>query len=281
MVLEKKTNSEGFLSKFFKKEEKTKPVQPQGQRKFSNFFEEKRGIVKEIIVRSPLEKKLLEPRPEKPSEENPKTLSFAGLKKPEKETKKESKLLLLTIQGEEYAKNIHYLAGYLSEKYPRVLYVSLNELYSTLLASLEEAKVDTKKFYFIDAITTTAEPSVQKKDNCTFVVSPNALVELSLAISSAIEEQKPRVVIFDSISTLMIYENEKIVLKFVHSLIGKIRAASIDAFFTALESDAKNPVIGDFGMFVDEFMSLDKFRMYKIELGPEPPQKKGPSKKMI
>ncbi|MDO8634531.1 MAG: ATPase domain-containing protein [archaeon] len=279
MVTEKKTNSKGFFSKIFKKEGKTKPVQPPGQKKFSNFFEEKKGIVTEIIVHSPLEKKLLEPRPEKPKEEAPKTFNFDKMQKPEQEVKKESKIMLLTIHGEDYTKNIHYLAEYMGGKYPRVLYVSLNELYSNLFVSLREAKVDVKKFYFIDAITSTAETNVQKKDNCVFVVSPNALVELSLAISSAIEEQKPRAVLFDSISTLLIYENPKTVVKFVHSLIGKIRAASIDAFFTALEGDAKTPAIEDLGMFVDEFMSMDKFRMYKIELGFEQTEKKEPAKK--
>lgn len=278
MGIEKKTTKKGFFSKLFKKDEKLK-IDPPKEKKASNFFEERKGIVKEIIVRSPLEKKLLEPSPKKPKEELPKTFNFDKIQKNDKEVKKESKIVLLTIQGEEYTKNIHYLAEYLSNKYPRILYVSLNELYSNLVLSLKDSKVDVKKFYFIDAITTSAETNVQKKDNCTFVVSPNALVELSLAISSAIEEQKPRAVLFDSISTLLIYENPKTVVKFVHSLIGKIRAASTDAFFTALEGDAKTPAIEDLGMFVDEFMSMDKFRMYKIELGFEQPEKKEPSKK--
>lgn len=260
----------GIIEKIFKKKQSPKnTAQPSN-------FEIRRGIVKEIIVKSPLEEKFFLQAYRKMPEKT-KTLPEGFLEKkfsfdrpvqeqPEKK-KSESALTLVVIPSEEYTKNIHFLCGHLSEKYQKILYVSLNEIYSNLLKSFEAKKIDIAKFYFIDAITGTAQTYVEKKPNCTFVVSPNSLVELSLAISSALESEKPDVVFFDSISTLLIYENEKIVVKFIHSLIGKIRSAGSDALFTALEGDSKSQAIKDLGMFVDDFISIDKFRMYRVELG--------------
>ncbi|GEM_PF-1549153 len=242
-------------------------------------YEIRQGIVKEIIVRSPLEDKMLEyALMKKPAEEKKEDdFRFDKIKKPAKEEeRKESTLTLLIIPSEEYTKNIYFLSKHLSDKYERILYVSLNELYQNIATNFRTRKINISKFYFIDAITNSAETNPQKRDNCTFVVSPNSLVELSLAISSAIEARKPQVVLFDSLSTLLIYENPKTAVKFVHSFIGKIKAAGVDAFLTALEGDSQSQAIKDLGMFVDDYISFDKFRMYRIELelGPEKKREK-------
>ncbi len=235
----------------------------------STSYEVRQGIVKEIIVHSSLEAKLLDlPKETEKIVEEPKTKIVLNEKAFEKkEPEKEAKLTLLIIPSEEYRKNINFLSKYLSEKYGMVLYVSLNEIYSTIVLTFKENKIDLDKFYFVDAITSSAELNPQKKDNCTFVVSPNTLVELSLAISSAIENKNVKALLFDSISTMLIYESQTTVVKFIHSLIGKIKAAHVDAFFTSLEGDSQTQAIKDLGMFVDDFVTIDKFRMYRVELG--------------
>lgn len=239
-----------------------------------------KGKVKEIIVESPLEKKFMEQRGlslKIPSA--PFNLSAKIPKAPEKnatESEKQKrlnqkrfgkKLSLLIISSEEYLKSIAIILKYATGKYQKILYISLNELYGNLIRNLENSDISLKKFYFIDAITRTAQTNIEETDNCTFVTSPNSLVELSLAITQKIEEMEPDLIIFDSLSTLFIYENDATAVKFTHSLIGKMKAAGCDSILTALEGDASRKAIKDLGMFVDEFLTMPEYQLQHFEFG--------------
>jgi len=90
--------------------------------------------------------------------------------------------------------------------------------------------------------------------NCTFLSSPNALSELGINISNAL--QKSDSLLFDSLSTLLIYEKVGTVMKFVHSLVAKIRVSKCPAIFTALEGDAETQLIKDVTTLVDEIIKL-------------------------
>lgn len=147
--------------------------------------------------------------------------------------------------------------------------MNLNELYKTLIQHLKNMNLDVRKFFFIDAISLTSDKTNTKHDNCIFVSNPNSLIELSLAITQGLNTEKPDLLIFDSLSTLLIYEKESTVTKFIHALIGKIKAAGIDAYFTALEGDSQNESIKDLSMFVDNVNTLTEFELgelgFKIE----------------
>lgn len=62
----------------------------------------------------------------------------------------------------------------LSSNYSAVCYVSLNRMYSTLTESLSEAKVDTRNFMFIDALTHAATTKKPKEGNCIYINSAAA-----------------------------------------------------------------------------------------------------------
>ncbi len=171
------------------------------------------------------------------------------------------KLNLLLIPNKQYTKGILKLSKYLSDNYKKICYVSLNEFYDSLSTNLEKVNADFDKFFIVDAITKTANTNILEKSNAIFVSSPNALVELSLAITDCLENQNPDVLILDSISTLLIYEKESTVTKFVHSLIGKIKVAGSDCYLTALEGDSENETISDLGMFVDNSLTMSEFEL--------------------
>jgi len=260
-----KNKKKGLLGKLFKR--KATPVK-QVKRK-----------VREIIIESPLEKKfeahkgllLKIPKAKMPThlgEQKSLQKSKEQLEKERrlKEKRKGKKLTLLIIPNEEYLKNIIVISKQASIKYPKILYISLNELYDNLIRTFEENSINPDHFYFIDAITRTAQTNIDQRDNCYFVTSPNALIELSLVITEKINKMEPDLIIFDSLSTLFIYEKESIAVKFVHSLLGKIKAAGCDAVLTSLEGDAKRQAIKDLGMFVDEFLTMSEYQLRNLKM---------------
>ena len=129
----------------------------------------------------------------------------------------------------------------------RICYVTLNKPYNTIQNNIKNLGLSSDKFYFIDAITSTVgtPPLIS---NCSFISSPTALTDISLAFSDALLTCDNA--IFDTISTLIVYEDINSVIKFVHNLITKIRVINKKAVFVALKEDSEE-LIKDLNMFVD------------------------------
>ena len=85
----------------------------------------------------------------------------------------------------------------------------------------------------------------------------SALTELSIAIDKTLSTGKFDGFLFDSLSTLLIYNKSAVVGKFVHSLINKIKAAKVTAIFTALEGDTKSDLLKELGMYVDNILHYE------------------------
>lgn len=181
---------------------------------------------------------------------------------------KNSDLTILIIPNKEYNDGLSVLLKKMGKSYNKILYVNLNELYNSLIYRIRSLKLNTEKFFFVDAITMTSDRNLKKHDNCIYISSPNSLIELSLGITQAINTQNPDALIFDSLSTLLIYEKDSTVTKFIHSLIGKIKAARLDSFFTALEGDAQNEAIKNLSMFVNRVITLTEFELEELGFKP-------------
>ncbi len=195
--------------------------------------------------------------------------------KTRKKTEKDSTITILIIPNKEYSTGISSLITKMSTNYSKIVYVNLNELYTSLIRHLKNLNLNLNNFFFVDAITLTSDKTSKKHDNCIFISSPNALIELSLAITQALNTENPDALVFDSLSTLLIYEKDTTVTKFIHSLIGKIKAAGIDAYFTSLEGDAQNESIKDLSMFVDKVSTLTEFELAEMGL---PIESRGPGR---
>lgn len=162
----------------------------------------------------------------------------------------------LVIPNELYTKNIREIAKQLGDSYSKICYVSLNKLYNALTKTMAGSNIDIKKFFFIDGITKTAISDPGNIPNCDFVSGPDKLTELGISIQKNVAAQKSEVLLFDSLSTLLVYKQVQIVKQFVHSIVGQVSAANCVAVFTCLEGNTENDLIKDLSMFVDNIAHL-------------------------
>ncbi|MFH1788926.1 MAG: hypothetical protein ABH834_06070 [Candidatus Altiarchaeota archaeon] len=168
----------------------------------------------------------------------------------------EGEIIVLLIPDEDYTRRVMEITKDLTRISTRLCYISLNLPYRSLLKHFDEKHIDPSKFYFIDAITQTAE-MIKNQPTCEYVSSPGALTELSLAISNILETQKFDYLIFDSLSTLLVYESPLIVTKFIHSLMAKIRVVGTKAIFTCLKQDYDSVLLKDINMFADKILNIE------------------------
>ncbi|MBR9675593.1 hypothetical protein GOV05_01140 [Candidatus Woesearchaeota archaeon] len=168
-----------------------------------------------------------------------------------------ARIATVVFPVQDYPVQINQLVSILGIHYMKVLYVSLNRLYNPLKRKLEDTGLDSSKFRFIDCVTRTAVAQPTEHEDCVYVSSPSALTEISIAITKVIQKDYPDVILFDSLSTLLIYHNTMNASQFVHSLINKINAFGINAVFTVLDGEKEQSLINDLAMFSDKTIKID------------------------
>jgi len=158
--------------------------------------------------------------------------------------------IIVYVCGEDYQKEAIKLIKTAEKKFERINYITLNKTYNELIILFKKEKIDIKKFSFIDAITNMEMPKTTK--NCIYTCSPYMLTEMSIAITKDCINHKPELFIFDSLSSLLVYERGDTLVKFSHSIINFVRAHNTKIAFIIMNKDYNIPVMKDLDMFSDE-----------------------------
>jgi hypothetical protein len=163
-------------------------------------------------------------------------------------------LILLTATKEKYRDSLKLIYQELSKSFDKIGYITVNKPFSNVMDTLSKNNLNVNKFYFVDAITATvkAPPIV---GNCMFVSSPTALTDIGLAFTSLMTEKNCDIIFFDTISTLIIYQDIGSVIKFTHNLITKASVMGKKAVFLAVKEDSE-ALIKDLNMFVDKIVEI-------------------------
>jgi hypothetical protein len=76
---------------------------------------------------------------------------------------------------------------------------------------------------------------------------------MSIAINTVTKKShSPKALFLDSLSTLLIYNNDNRVGRFSNFLINRLRSTGVDAAFIVLDSDVDKRVISIIKLLVDE-----------------------------
>ncbi|MBS3130901.1 hypothetical protein J4212_00555 [Candidatus Woesearchaeota archaeon] len=170
---------------------------------------------------------------------------------------KGSNLVLIVTSKEKYHAELIEVVKAAAASMDKVCYVCFNEPYSFVLENMKKNGIDAGKFFFIDTITRNVQEPPPAKD-CIFVSSPNALTEISMALSKALNEQHCSGILFDALSALLVYEKGHTLIQFVHNVITKIKIRNGRAIFIALRDDLESELIKDLHMFVDKAIDAGK-----------------------
>ena len=163
--------------------------------------------------------------------------------------------VLLMIKKEKYEEAYLELTKKLLVDFKKGIYITVNKESSELVDEMKEEGIDTSKIKFIDAVSEMVDDEADEPENISFVSSPNELVELEIAISDAIEELNGGFLIFDSLTTLGVYNDEKRVEKFVHSLSQKTKSSKINDVFLIMKH-SKEEFIETVAQFFDNIIEL-------------------------
>jgi len=135
------------------------------------------------------------------------------------------------------------------------IFVTIAKPYYSVEKGLKAKSVDTGSFYFIDA---SSGEEGTKGVNYDKLSGPSDLTEILLSIERCLQSGKFDGLIFDSISTLLAYQDEEMVIRFAHSLVNKLRKTGLKGIFLCTKEDIKTSLIRNLNMLADYSVDIDK-----------------------
>jgi len=162
--------------------------------------------------------------------------------------------MILLIPDEKYQTTINNIVKDIVSTKKTLCFVSVNKTKEAIEKELQEKKIKTEKIYFIDCISKSiSKGKLSWSDEKTsYIDNPNSLTQMSLAIFKLMEKTKIDYFLLDSINTLLIYNNEKSILKFVHHTAGKLKANNTTGLFIYLKEGLNENLLKQFTQFVDK-----------------------------
>ncbi len=121
--------------------------------------------------------------------------------------------VLVVTSVEKLQNGINSVIKTLSSTDMSTVYISLNKQHQSVIKSLNESKINPKKIFFIDCI------SSNKNSEDVLYINPRDLDDLNYAINTFIKQiEGKKFVLIDSLATLLLYNKVDRVAKFVKIL---------------------------------------------------------------
>jgi archaellum biogenesis ATPase FlaH len=171
-----------------------------------------------------------------------------------------NKFLLFLMEEKEYVRKLEEIIKSVGKTKTKICYVCMSKPYADVSKELEDRGIDISNFFFIDVLTSYyKEP--EPAGNCVFVRNPNDFAAIRAAISRTISEKQCNVILFDTISTMLIYQETSSIVKFTHHLLSERGQENVKKLFIVLKHDTvpmeeNQKLVKDLGMFADKTLDL-------------------------
>ncbi len=175
-----------------------------------------------------------------------------------------NEFLLILLEEKKYQQKLEDIIRSVKKSKTTICYVCLSKPYKDVIDGLKDMGINPDNFFFIDVLTSHyKEPSPTR--NCVFLSSPNNLESIKAAIIMAIEDKNCSVIIFDTISTLLIYEQSFSVVRFTHNLVSEKKQENVKKLFIIIKggnipSNDIDSLTKDLEMFADKKVDLTNNR---------------------
>ena len=139
---------------------------------------------------------------------------------------------------------------------PKNVFVTINKPYFSIVKNLNENGVETEGLYFIDA--SSQEGDATKGENYERIKSAGDLTEIMLSVGKVLKKGEYYALIFDSLSTLLAYHGEEMVIRFSHSLVNKLRKHGVKGIFLCTKEDMNTSLMKNLNMLADYSVDIEK-----------------------
>ncbi len=137
------------------------------------------------------------------------------------------------------------------------VYITFNRPFEQLVGDFNANNIDLAKIIFIDCISKMAGRFPGKKENAVFIDNPSSLEEIGMYAEKILARMpEDRFVVLDSISSMLIYNDENSAREFSHFLVNKLRLEKAGGFLLAVEKEDTDKVVEIIQPLVDKVIKL-------------------------
>lgn|SRR3989338_7500 len=169
-----------------------------------------------------------------------------------------SDIVLVLYHTDNYIKAYSSILDVLSTKKIVVIYITANKPHKVILNNLAINKIPSDNLYFIDCISKRIASIEEPVKCCVLADSPTALTEIIIILNQIVRKiQADRtIIVLDSVNTLLLYNEKKPVLQFLHFLINKVRMENLGGIFLSLKKDTEKDVLVQITPFFDKIVDM-------------------------
>ncbi|MBW2990740.1 hypothetical protein KY348_03480 [Candidatus Woesearchaeota archaeon] len=172
----------------------------------------------------------------------------------------DNKFVLVLLQSKNYADVLYKVIGKVNKNKFNICYVCLSKPYADVIEELKNEKINYEHFIFIDVVS-SLHYKLKPIKNCIFIPGPDNLEDLMKAVKKAINKYRCEAVIFDTISTLLVYQQTHSIVKFTHELIMDKNQETVNKIYVVLKEkglykDESRKLVNDLNLFADKIIDI-------------------------
>lgn len=143
----------------------------------------------------------------------------------------------LIVDIANYIPAIRGLIKYTGEKNYNCIYITCTIPTRVICDQMESEEISTEHIYFIDCISFMVGSGTKERERTIFIESPAMLENILLKVSMWLKKLKEEdaFILLDSISTLSMHNDEKLLQEFVHYFVNNLRAKGIPSVIISVE----------------------------------------------
>ena len=167
----------------------------------------------------------------------------------------ESSAVALQIRAEHYFDVIRgILDNFAVKKDLDSIYITSTIPSQSIVNALQVLEIDMSNIFCVDCISQIMMSMASKHEHTIYVESPTMLENLMLKVEYLIKrtEGKNDIIILDSINSLAIHNNTKILSEFLHLLVNNLRAKKAYTVIFSMEEYRSEDISNMLNIVVDE-----------------------------
>jgi len=167
--------------------------------------------------------------------------------------------ILCLIEPKEYLAVKNGVLMVADKEKQSVIYITLNSGYKKILSDLKTEKITIDEIHFIDMISSHSGVEATQKRDVSFLESPSDLSDCMLVLEKKLSSLKEKeiLVIIDSVSAMLVYNDESSIQKFVHAILAKISSVkNASAILLSSDYNEKEDITRTISQFVDQTIKL-------------------------
>lgn len=157
----------------------------------------------------------------------------------ELEELEKGKPLFVSIDSPELRDFVNTLIEKVTNSDKLVVYIGSIKTSKKVKSMLSERNIDMKKILFFDMATKVTGSAPDDVENTVFF-DPEDINQVNMQLDDAVDavpEDREAVIIFDTISTLSIYNDKEVIIEFLESLSSKMSDWEVSSILIGVEEE--------------------------------------------